>query len=443
MSVFVNPHRQAERVPPPARDEVLEFHRSLPGYQPTPLREVGGALLKDESNRFGLPAFKILGASWAVERTLRERPDVHTLCAASAGNHGRAVARAAGWRGLGCTIFLPGGALPARADAIASEGAEVVRVDGAYEDAVAAAERMGEKPGVAAVQDVTYDPGAGGPPLWVIEGYSTLFREAAEQAGGPIDLVIVPVGVGSLAAAAVRYAGPADVIGVEPDTAACVTESLRAGEPVDIPTPGTTMAGLDCAGPSALAWPELRDGLYGTVTVTDDQAAAAVRELASHGLAIGESGAAALAALHELDVGDQRVLLIASEGPTGRRTIDTMLGQARTHLERLGPQEANHAAAAGALLIDIRSDHQREADGVVPGAIYFPRNVLEWRCDPASEGHDPRVDSLDRQVIVMCNEGYASSLAAVTLQQIGFANATDLDGGFQAWRAAGLPVEPA
>jgi rhodanese-related sulfurtransferase len=125
-----------------------------------------------------------------------------------------------------------------------------------------------------------------------------------------------------------------------------------------------------------------------------------------------------------------------------RRTIDELLDEARTHLQRVGPKEASDAAAEGALLIDIRSDHQREADGVVPGAIYFPRNVLEWRCDPTSEGHDPRVDSLDRPLIVMCNEGYASSLAAVTLQQIGFANATDLDGGFQAWRAAGLPVEP-
>jgi len=441
VSVFENPHRRAQSAAPPAADEVLAFHRSLPGYEPTPLREVGGALLKDESNRFGLPAFKILGASWAVEQTLRERPDVHTLCAASAGNHGRAVARAAAWRGLRCTIFLPGGALPARAGAIASEGAEVVRVDGPYEDAVAAAERMGEEPGVAAVQDVSYDADAGGPPAWVIEGYPTLFREVAEQAGGPIDLVIVPVGVGSLCAAAVRYAAPAKVIGVEPVTAACVTESLRAGEPVDVPTPGTTMAGLDCARPSAVAWPELRDGLHGTVTVTDDQAAAAVRELASHGLAIGESGAAALAALHELDVADQRVVLIASEGPTGRMTIDGMLAQARAHLHRVGPQEASEAAAAGALLIDIRSDHQREADGVVPGAIYFPRNVLEWRCDPASEGHDPRVDSLDRPLILMCNEGYASSLAALTLQEIGFANATDLDGGYQAWRAAGLPTE--
>jgi diaminopropionate ammonia-lyase len=460
MSVFVNPHRRDGAVPPPAGEEVLRFHRSLPGYEPTPLRDVAGALLKDESNRFGLPAFKILGASWAVERMLRERPDVRTLCAASAGNHGRAVARAAAWRGLGCRIFLPAAAAAARADAIASEGAEVVRVDGGYEDAVAAAERAGEEPGAANVPDVSYEPDAPAP-AWATEGYSTLFREAAEQAGGPIDLVIVPIGVGSLAAAAMRFAAhvdpPAAVFGVEPVTAACVTASLKAGQPVEVPTPGTTMAGLDCARPSAVAWPVLRDGLYGTVTVTDAQAAAAIRELAAVGLEIGESGAAALAALHVLGRSGQlraggRVLLIATEGATdpdsyhravsARKTIDELLDETRERLERLDPGEAAAAAAEGALLIDIRSDHQRAADGVVPGAIYFPRNVLEWRCDPASDGYDPRVDGLDRRLIVMCNEGYASSLAAANLQDIGFANATDLAGGFQAWRAAGLPVEP-
>jgi diaminopropionate ammonia-lyase len=441
VSVFVNP-RHRQRVPEQANDEVLRFHRSLPGYEPTPLRDLGGALLKDESNRLGLPAFKILGASWAVERLLRERPEVHTLCAASAGNHGRAVARAAAWRGLRCRIFLPAAAKAARADAIASEGAEVVRVDGSYEDAVAASERMGEEPGVANVADVAYDPGADGPPAWVIEGYSTLFGEVAEQAAGPVDVLIVPIGVGSLGAAAVRYAQAAQVIGVEPVTAACVTESLRAGEPVEVATPGTTMAGLDCARPSAVAWPILRDGLHATVTVTDEEAAEAVRELAAQGLAIGESGAAALAALHQLDLDPgRRVVLIASEGPTGRKTVDKLLDEARTHLQRVDPQQASEATANGALLIDIRSDHQREADGVVPGAIYFPRNVLEWRCDPSSEGYDPRVDSLDRRIIVMCNEGYASSLAALSLQELGFTNATDLDGGFQAWRAAGLPTE--
>ena len=123
-----------------------------------------------------------------------------------------------------------------------------------------------------------------------------------------------------------------------------------------------------------------------------------------------------------------------------RKTIDELLAQARAELVRVGPHEARDAISGGALLIDIRSESQRAADGIVPSAIWIARNVLEWRCDPSCEAHDDRVGGLERQVIVMCDEGYQSSLAAATLQQLGFARATDLVGGFQAWRAAGLPV---
>jgi len=126
-----------------------------------------------------------------------------------------------------------------------------------------------------------------------------------------------------------------------------------------------------------------------------------------------------------------------------RKTIDELLAQARAELVRVGPHEARDAISGGALLIDIRSESQRAADGIVPSAIWIARNVLEWRCDPSCEAHDDRVGGLERQVIVMCDEGYQSSLAAATLQQLGFAGATDLAGGFQAWRAAGLPVAPA
>jgi rhodanese-related sulfurtransferase len=124
-----------------------------------------------------------------------------------------------------------------------------------------------------------------------------------------------------------------------------------------------------------------------------------------------------------------------------RTTIDDLLAQARARLVRPGPLQARAAMSAGALLLDIRSESQRAADGIVADAIWFARNVLEWRCDPASEGHDERIAGFDLQLIVMCDEGYQSSLAAATLQQLGFARATDLAGGFRAWRAAGLPVE--
>ena len=120
-----------------------------------------------------------------------------------------------------------------------------------------------------------------------------------------------------------------------------------------------------------------------------------------------------------------------------------MLRDARSRLERLGPEEADAAMREGAVLVDIRADEQRAADGVVPGAVRIPRNVLEWRCDPRSEWRDERVSDPAKRIVLMCNEGYQSSLAAATLQELGFARATDLDGGFQAWRAAGLPVEAA
>jgi rhodanese-related sulfurtransferase len=118
-----------------------------------------------------------------------------------------------------------------------------------------------------------------------------------------------------------------------------------------------------------------------------------------------------------------------------------MLSAARARLHRLSPEEAEAAVRAGALLIDIRSEVQRERDGVIPGSRHIARNVFEWRCDPSSDWQDPEVAGQpDRQLIVMCNEGYQSSLAAATLQGLGFADATDMIGGFQAWRAAGLKV---
>jgi rhodanese-related sulfurtransferase len=127
----------------------------------------------------------------------------------------------------------------------------------------------------------------------------------------------------------------------------------------------------------------------------------------------------------------------------GRRTIEELLAEARARLgARPGPAEARAAVERGALLVDIRSESQRAADGTVPEAVFIARNVLEWRLDPASGHQHPAVGSdLEREVIVMCDEGYQSSLAAATLRELGFARATDLDGGFQAWRSAGLPVD--
>ncbi len=125
-----------------------------------------------------------------------------------------------------------------------------------------------------------------------------------------------------------------------------------------------------------------------------------------------------------------------------RTTITELLSTARARLERVDPADAVAAVARGATLVDIRSEVQRERDGLIPGARFYPRNMLEWRLDPASGHSDPALGTdLDGQIILVCDEGYQSSLAAATLQDLGFRRATDLAGGFQAWRAAGLPVE--
>jgi rhodanese-related sulfurtransferase len=121
-------------------------------------------------------------------------------------------------------------------------------------------------------------------------------------------------------------------------------------------------------------------------------------------------------------------------------TVAALLAASRARLERLSPSEARAAQRRGAILVDIRSDSQRSRDGALPGAREVPRNVLEWRCDPASPHRDPVLARPDLHVLLICDEGFQSSLAAATLQRFGLARATDVIGGFQAWRAAGLPV---
>jgi rhodanese-related sulfurtransferase len=122
-------------------------------------------------------------------------------------------------------------------------------------------------------------------------------------------------------------------------------------------------------------------------------------------------------------------------------TVDELLAQARAMLpHRPAPAEALHAQDRGALLVDIRGDDQRREDGLIPGAIALPRNSLEWRCDPASRWRHPAITGRELCIILICDQGYQSSLAAATLQQLGLIHATDLDGGFTAWAAADLPV---
>ncbi|MFJ3712780.1 rhodanese-like domain-containing protein [Streptomyces sp. NBC_01267] len=126
---------------------------------------------------------------------------------------------------------------------------------------------------------------------------------------------------------------------------------------------------------------------------------------------------------------------------SGPVSIDELLEKVRSGLDRLGPQEALDAARDGALLVDIRYAELRERDGLIPGALVVERNELEWRLDPQGSHRAAEATGHDLRAVVICNEGYASSLAAASLRQLGLHRATDLIGGFQAWHAAGLPVD--
>lgn len=334
---------------------VRAFHAGLPGYAPTPLTEVpelarelgaGRVFVKDESSRLGLPAFKVLGASWAIHRLLTGSPasepvspgttppdalaKLRTAAAqrpglifvtATDGNHGRAVARIARLISTPARVFVPGVTSPATRAAIASENAEVTQINGSYDDAVATAGHWADDhPGAALIQDTAW-PDYELVPAWIVEGYSTLFAEIDAQltaaGAGPPSLVAVPVGVGSLAQAAVaHYRGSVTaegwlgrgqnsapkqpssataVLAVEPDTAACLLASLRAGRPTTIPTANTIMAGLNCGSISSAAWPYLNAGLDAAVAVPDDAARRAAADLAAAGISSGPSGASSLA----------------------------------------------------------------------------------------------------------------------------------------------------
>lgn len=130
-----------------------------------------------------------------------------------------------------------------------------------------------------------------------------------------------------------------------------------------------------------------------------------------------------------------------STRPDGAISVEEMLSAARSRLHRLTPRESADAVAAGAVLVDIRPAAQRAAEGEVPGALVVERNVLEWRFDPACDARLPQASGYDVEVVVLCSEGYTSSLAADALRQLGLHRATDVIGGYRAWAAAGLPVQ--
>jgi diaminopropionate ammonia-lyase family len=362
---YANPDARRWQTVAPA--SALSFHRTLAGNSATPLTElpslaaelgVGRVFLKDESNRLGLPAFKILGASWAACRALCERqgldvgnmtvPELRehlhsgtdagslpVLVTATDGNHGRAVSRMAALLGLSARIYIPNGLSAAAVEAIRGEGAELIEVDAIYDDVVeaAAASTSGSSRDVL-IQDTAW-AGYTDIPRWIVDGYTTLFAEIDEslaQSGhAGADLVACPVGVGSLAHAMVdHYRNPGNnapsLLSVEPGTAACIAQSLRTGKPVVVDTSfPTIMSGLNSGTPSELGWPSLLAGLDGAVSVSEEECRQAVLDLADLGQDAGPCGASTLAGVRAALADDERrrqlgitknsvIVLVSTEG---------------------------------------------------------------------------------------------------------------------------------
>lgn len=303
---------------------VRRYHRSLADYRPTPLHSlpflaselgVGAVYLKDEGPRFGLGAFKSLGASWALHRLLESGLTTDVVSTASAGNHGRAVAWAARRHGIQAFVFLPAATEPARIAAVRSEGADVVLVKGSYEDAVESCARRSGEAGWLVVADVGY-PGHESIPLLVAEGYSTLLQEIDEtialRSMPPPDLVLVQGGVGCLASAVVshfaRVSPRPRIVVVEPAEADCLMASagsLKGTVEDSAGTRQTIMGGLNCRRASTTAWPVIRASADGFLTITDEAGREAMTRLArgrggEPQISSGPSGAAGLAGLTTL-----------------------------------------------------------------------------------------------------------------------------------------------
>ncbi len=357
------------------------YHRRLPGYEATSLYElpelaaelaVGRLWVKHEASRFGLPSFKGLGASWAayclieqrIGRDLRDEWSTLdelrtllsgyaglTLVTATDGNHGRAVARIAAMFGMSAHIYVPHGTAAARIQAIRAEGARVDATELDYDATVQLAAATASEDRLV-LSDTSW-PGYEQVPAWISAGYATMFHEVLDslaEAGSPYpDYLFVPVGVGALAAAAVRHFAqlPTQVVAIEPVGAECVTRSLRAGERITVPGPQhSEMVGLNCGTPSFSTWPLLQAQLRASLVISDDPMHDAMRRLASQGIAVGETGAAALGGLIALRAAgaleqsllavpaDASVLLLSTEGVTDPANYQTVVGQSADQVVR-------------------------------------------------------------------------------------------------------------
>lgn len=352
--IHKTPSASSWKAAPSSHPEVLAFHQSLPSYGSTPLvpltqlsKELGlGAVfIKDEGARFGLPAFKILGASWAIHKALAQATGLSpstnyrevgtaakekglSLVTCSEGNWGRACARMAKYLGIKARIYVPYNCYLATIEKIASEGVDVPVVQGNYDASIETAKEDSERTGAILVLDTSW-PGFQDTAEWVVEGYSTMLAEVDGQikkhTQQPVTHAFASVGVGSWAHAVTAHYKSieplATVVTVEPDTAACLKTSLEKGAITTIETGDSIMAGMNCGTVSLIAWGTLKRGVDAAVTVTDVESHQAVQYLHDYGVKAGPCGAAPLAALRKLcEVGElglgpnSVVVLFSTEG---------------------------------------------------------------------------------------------------------------------------------
>lgn len=341
--------------------DLARFHASHPALQPTPLRSlpafaralgIGALYVKDESSRYGLDAFKSLGVRYAVDRLRREGQigGDATLVCASAGNHGRALARAARELALSARVYMSQSAADGPRRAIRSEGAQVIIVDGTYDHAVRVMARDAAAHGWTIVSDTSW-PGYDEVPRLIMLGYTTLVDEIRADLDRAPDVVFAQGGVGGLVcgvAAGLEHCWAERrprLVACEPVSAACLLASARAGRVASVDGPLTTiMAGLRCADPSPAAWPVIAAFADAFVAIDDETAIGGMRMLArpmgrDPAIEAGPSGACGFAALVAVMRDEQlrpvrdaiglgatsRVVVINSEGATDRALYDRLL----------------------------------------------------------------------------------------------------------------------
>ena len=343
--------------------DATKFHKSLKDYKATPLihlpnlskkHNVGTIYVKDESYRFGLKAFKVLGASYAIKQCLEKNPSIETVCTATDGNHGRAVAWAAKKFKKNAVVFVPRDTTLKRINVIEQEGAKVIQVDGNYDNACQEAENASNTNNWTLIQDTAWE-GYEEIPAMIMAGYLTLFKElenSIHTASKPkIDIVFLQAGVGSMAASGIYYylnkygANKPKIVIVEPQEADGILLSFFNNKiSTSKGNSSTIMAGLNCGTPSLGAWSLLKNGADVSIKISDDYAKKAMRELYyptadDKRIISGESGAGGFAGFltimndggykavkESLDINNNsNILFINTEGDTDKQIFEKII----------------------------------------------------------------------------------------------------------------------